>query len=110
MFMKRKTRKPENAYAYRMLLSFKTSVTYIKKNLLHAESCVHCEAVFIVHDSIFFAGHCPMSNMHACNHSADLYYMAHSSYRIVQSSYYITHSYYTGILFQRYVHKNLLHA
>ena len=56
MFMKRKTRKPENAYAYRMLLSFKTSVTYIKKNLLHAESCVHCEAVFIVHDSIFLPG------------------------------------------------------
>ena len=35
-------------YAYQILVSFKTSVTYIKF------SCVRCEAEFVAHNSVFF--------------------------------------------------------
>ena len=40
------------AYTYRMLLSFKTSVTY-KKNYVTPDNCVRCEAAFVGHNSIF---------------------------------------------------------
>ena len=50
MFIKKP--KPVKAYAYRMILSFKTSVTYKKKHL-HAEQFVRCEAAFVGHNSIF---------------------------------------------------------
>ena len=41
------------AYAYRMLLSFKTMVAYNKKINLTPDNCVHCEAAFVGHNSIF---------------------------------------------------------
>ena len=56
MFIKRKTR-AGNAYAYRMLPSFKTSVTY----------CVHCDA-FSSEIAQFVARHCPIAgaNIQTC--------------------------------------------
>ena len=50
-FVKSKTT-ARKAYAYRMVLSFKTSVTY-KKNILNfiPDSCVRYEAVSVGHDS-----------------------------------------------------------
>ena len=50
MFMKRIIR-AEKAYTYRMLLSFKTSVTYHKKLNFAADNCVRCEAVFVGYNS-----------------------------------------------------------
>ena len=44
MFMKMKTRTAKT-YAYRMLLNFKTSVTYIF--LTSTDNCVRCEAPFV---------------------------------------------------------------
>ena len=40
-------------YAYRMLLGFKTIVAYNKKINLAPDNFVHCEAAFVVHNSIF---------------------------------------------------------
>ena len=52
MFIKRKTR-AGRAHAYRMLLSFKTSVTQKKLNLL-PDNGVRCEVAFVGHNSIFY--------------------------------------------------------
>ena len=52
MFIKRKTRTGK-AYGYRMLLSFKTSVTYKKNVNFKPDNCVRCEAAFVGHNSIF---------------------------------------------------------
>ena len=51
IFIKRKTR-AEKAYLSRMLLSYKTSITYNFFNFT-PENCVHYEAVFVGHNSIF---------------------------------------------------------
>ena len=111
MFMKRKARKPGNDYAYRMLLSFKIN---LEKTNFTLNSCVRFEAFFVGHGSNFLSDivRCLIFTLviYGSYHSAALYYMIHSSYRIVQSSYYITHWYYTGIMFQRHVYKNLLGA
>ena len=84
MFMKRKTRKPGNAYAYRMLLSFKIN---LKKTNFTLHSCVRFEAVFVGHDSIFLPDIVRSLIftlvIYGSYHSAALYYMTHSSYRIV---------------------------
>ena len=50
MFMKRKSR-PGKVYAYRMLVSFKTSVTYEKKNNFTLDNYVRSPAAFVGHDS-----------------------------------------------------------
>ena len=48
------------AYAYRMLFSFNTSVTYRKKFNFTPENCVRFEAAFIDMTRVF-AGYFPMS-------------------------------------------------
>ena len=52
MFIKRKVW-AGNVYANRMLLNYKTSVTY--KNIFDftPDNCVRCEAAFVGHNSIF---------------------------------------------------------
>ena len=52
MFIKR-TARAGNAYAYRMLLSLKMSLTYQKKINFMPGNCVHGEAAFVGYDSIF---------------------------------------------------------
>ena len=52
MFVKRKTR-VEKAYAYGMLLSFKTSVTYNFLKNFTPDNCARCEAAFVGHNSTF---------------------------------------------------------
>ena len=52
MFVKRKTRAGK-AYSYRMLLSFKMSVTNNFFNFTPS-NCVCCEAAFVGHNSIFY--------------------------------------------------------
>ena len=66
MLIKRKTR-AWKACAYQMLLSFKTSVTYKFFNFTPT-NCVRCEAVFVGHKLIFFAGLSPISgaNIQVC--------------------------------------------
>ena len=51
MFMKRKTRAGQ-VYAYRVLLIFKTSVTYTKNNFPQG-NYVRCEETLVGHNSIF---------------------------------------------------------
>ena len=51
MFIKQN--KAVNTYAYRMLLSFKTSVTYINFFNFKPDISVRCEAAFVRHHSIF---------------------------------------------------------
>ena len=50
MFVKRKTRAGK-AYAHRMLLSFKTSVTYEKKINFTPDNCFRSVAAFVGHNS-----------------------------------------------------------
>ena len=66
MFIQRKT-KAVKVYAYRMLLSFNTSITYTKNFNFMPGNCDCCEAAFVGHNSIF-TGHCPMLsiNIQAC--------------------------------------------
>ena len=58
-------------YAYRMLLSFKTSVTYKKIFNFTPNNFVRCEPALVGHNSIF-ARYCPMSvaNIQACSRIA----------------------------------------
>ena len=65
MFIKQN--KAVNTYAYRMLLSFKTSVTYINFFNFKPDISVRCEAPSS-DITRFFAGHCPISdaNIQAC--------------------------------------------
>ena len=51
MFIKRRTRTGK-VYAHRMLLSFKTLVSYKKMNF-KSDNCVHCEAAIVQYNSIF---------------------------------------------------------
>ena len=63
MFIKRKTRAGK-AYAYRMLLSFKTSLTY-KKNLTSRRTTVFVVKLLLSDITRVFSGHCPMAGGHA---------------------------------------------
>ena len=61
MFIYRKTR-AGNAYAYQMLLSFQTSVTY-KKKLTSNQRTLSILKQLSQDITPFSAGHCPMSNI-----------------------------------------------
>ena len=54
MFIKRKTRAGK-AYSYRMLLSFRTLVTYEKLFNFTQDNCGSCETAFVGNNSIFCA-------------------------------------------------------
>ena len=54
MFIKRETRAGK-VYAYRMLLSFKTLVTF-KIFYFTPVNCVRCGAVFVGYNSIYMSG------------------------------------------------------
>ena len=52
MFTKIKARKGKT-YAYQILLSFKSLVTYEKNFNFTPDNCVRCEAAFVGHNIIF---------------------------------------------------------
>ena len=58
MFIKRKTN-PGKTYAYAMLLSFKTPLTYTFFFNFRPDNCVLCKAAFVGHN-LNFTGHCPI--------------------------------------------------
>ena len=60
MFIKRKVRAGK-AYASRMFLSFKTSVTFIKNVLISRRTTVSVAKHLSSDKTLFFAGSCPMS-------------------------------------------------
>ena len=55
MFMKRKTI-AENAYVYRILLSFETCNLWKEINFMPDNSCVRCEEAFVGHSSTPMSG------------------------------------------------------